>query len=97
MCIALSGLDSNANINENDSYCNLYRDNSMYVCVCNAITEREIRQAIELGANTILELKRSLGVAANCGKCVDCARDILCDENANASSAGAGFALVQAA
>jgi bacterioferritin-associated ferredoxin len=69
----------------------------MYICVCNAITDREIRQAVELGATTMLELKRNLGVAGNCGKCIDCARDILRDELSNASSACAAFALGQGA
>jgi bacterioferritin-associated ferredoxin len=69
----------------------------MYICVCNAITDREIRQAVELGATTMLELRRNLGVAGNCGKCVDCARDILRDELSNTSLACAAFALVQGA
>jgi bacterioferritin-associated ferredoxin len=69
----------------------------MYVCVCNAVTEREIRQAVELGATRMRHLKRDLGVAANCGKCACCARDMLRD-NLSGSSADCGpFGLAQGA
>ena len=35
----------------------------MYVCICNAVTEREIRQAVGLGVTTLKELREGLGVA----------------------------------
>ena len=41
----------------------------MYVCICNAVTEREIRQAVDLRATTLHELREGLDVATNCGKC----------------------------
>lgn len=41
----------------------------MYVCICKAVTDREIRQAAELGANSLSELQECLGVATGCGKC----------------------------
>ena len=63
----------------------------MYVCICNAVTDREIRQAVALGARSLGDLKESLGVAANCGKCTDCARAILREELA--AAAPASFAL----
>ena len=45
----------------------------MYICNCNGITEREIRGALDLGCATVEELKRDLGVASCCGKCLpDC-------------------------
>ncbi|MCC7041509.1 MAG: (2Fe-2S)-binding protein [Burkholderiales bacterium] len=49
----------------------------MYVCVCNAITDREICAAADLGARTIEDLQASLGVATCCGRCADCARGVL--------------------
>ena len=49
----------------------------MYVCVCNAITDREIRGAIALGARSLTDLKTTLGVATCCGRCADCARSIV--------------------
>ena len=45
----------------------------MYVCICNAVTEREIARAIEQGARTLEQLAESLGVGTGCGKCRDTA------------------------
>jgi bacterioferritin-associated ferredoxin len=49
----------------------------MYVCVCNAITDREIRSAVALGARSLADLQTTLGVATCCGRCADCARGIV--------------------
>lgn len=51
----------------------------MIVCVCNNISDREIRQAADLGITSMPELHRDLGVGACCGKCVSCAREVLHD------------------
>lgn len=51
----------------------------MYVCNCKAVTEREIRQAVELGAGSLADLKEALGVATGCGKCASHARSVLRD------------------
>ena len=49
----------------------------MIVCVCNNISDREIRQAVDLGLSSMAELRRDLGVATCCGKCHTCAREVL--------------------
>lgn len=49
----------------------------MIVCVCNNISDREIRQAVDLGLNSMAELRRDLGVATCCGKCHSCAKEVL--------------------
>ncbi len=49
----------------------------MYVCVCNAVTERHIDQAVRDGATSLRELRERLGVAGCCGRCATCARDCL--------------------
>ncbi len=49
----------------------------MYVCNCNAITDREIRAAASLGDVTFDDLRRDLGVATCCGKCEPAARALL--------------------
>ena len=46
----------------------------MYVCVCNAVTERDIHHAVANGATTVKHLKESLGVSADCGSCASCAK-----------------------
>jgi bacterioferritin-associated ferredoxin len=60
---------------------------TMYICLCNAITESQIRQAVDLGATTLGELGEGLGVGENCGKCKGCACDILNDALARAPCA----------
>lgn len=49
----------------------------MYVCVCKAVTDRDIRDAVAEGATTLRDLRRTLGVSTGCGRCAPCARDVL--------------------
>ena len=56
----------------------------MYICICNAVTDREIRQAAALGVSDLEQLRDSLGVAACCGACEPCARQILHEETSGA-------------
>lgn len=49
----------------------------MYVCLCNGITESQIRDAVGDGARTLSELNLCLGVASCCGRCADCAQQVL--------------------
>jgi bacterioferritin-associated ferredoxin len=49
----------------------------MYVCICNYVTDREIHEAVELGVCSMGELRDCLGVSTGCGKCADCAKDVL--------------------
>jgi len=52
----------------------------MYVCVCNAITDKQIRRAARSGVNSLYELRGTLGVAAGCGSCARTAQEILDEE-----------------
>jgi len=49
----------------------------MYVCLCKGITDHQIRAAIEAGASSLRDLRRSLGVASQCGKCGVLTREIM--------------------
>lgn len=49
----------------------------MYVCVCQAVTDRQIREAASGGARTLKDLRRELGIARDCGRCAGCARECL--------------------
>jgi bacterioferritin-associated ferredoxin len=49
----------------------------MYVCVCHAVTDRQIREAAQGGACTLRDLRRELGVTSNCGRCATCAHECL--------------------
>lgn len=52
----------------------------MYICVCNAITDKDIRSAVAGGCRTMRELREELGVASQCGSCAAHARDLLRDK-----------------
>ncbi|WP_333857339.1 (2Fe-2S)-binding protein [Denitromonas sp.] len=45
----------------------------MYVCICNAVTEKDIHHAAANGARRVRDL-RVLGVTADCGKCACAAK-----------------------
>ena len=49
----------------------------MYVCICNGITENQIRNAVSDGERSLRELRADLGVASCCGKCADCAQQVI--------------------
>jgi len=49
----------------------------MYICICQAVTERQIHQASQNGARTLQDLRRDLGVSSECGRCAGCARECL--------------------
>ena len=52
----------------------------MYVCICNAITEKQIRRAARNGVSSVYELSGTLGVASGCGSCASVAEEILNEE-----------------
>ena len=54
----------------------------MYVCVCNAITDKQIREAAETGVRDLWGLQAKLGVASNCGSCKETASEILREHRA---------------
>ncbi|MBK5915351.1 (2Fe-2S)-binding protein [Rhodocyclus purpureus] len=49
----------------------------MYVCVCKAVTERNIREAALAGARRLKDLRRELGVTSDCGLCAASAQACL--------------------
>ena len=59
----------------------------MYVCVCNAITDSEIRRAVSDGVTSLWGLQSELGVATGCGSCTLQAMDVLRDELSESSTA----------
>jgi len=70
----------------------------MFVCVCNAVTERDIGSAVAEGCRSLRELRVQLGVGACCGRCSDCARGVLRDTlHAHASNRSAGMPQLAAA
>ncbi len=53
----------------------------MYVCICNGVTERAVRQAAAEGVRSLSELTRRTGCAGTCGGCADYAEHVLHDEH----------------
>jgi bacterioferritin-associated ferredoxin len=50
---------------------------TMIVCVCKAVSERQIRAAVKDGATSLRDLTRELGVGTCCGKCLPEAKSTL--------------------
>jgi bacterioferritin-associated ferredoxin len=48
----------------------------MYVCICKAVTDREIRNAVAEGQRTMRGLRKQLGCTGQCGKCAPQVRAI---------------------
>jgi bacterioferritin-associated ferredoxin len=49
----------------------------MYVCVCNAVTDSDIRDAVNDGVRTLGQLKQTTGCGKTCGSCKDMAVEVL--------------------
>jgi bacterioferritin-associated ferredoxin len=58
----------------------------MYVCVCRAVSDSKVRQAVAQGACTLRALKDQLGVGSVCGRCVPEARQLIAQCRAPAHS-----------
>lgn len=66
------------NINILASFTQLSQDTQpiMYVCLCKAVTDTQIRQAVENGATSFGQIRKDLSLAAQCGKCGILARQV---------------------
>jgi bacterioferritin-associated ferredoxin len=49
----------------------------MIVCVCNNVSDRQIRKAVDAGMDSMLEMRLQLQVGTDCGKCHSCAKRVL--------------------
>jgi bacterioferritin-associated ferredoxin len=49
----------------------------MYVCICKAVTDSAIRQAVNEGARSLRDLSARTGCSTQCGRCVSMAREVL--------------------
>lgn len=62
----------------------------MYVCICMAVTDSEVRAATREGACTLDELKDGLGVATGCGQCAGTVCEMLRGNDAANGQGGFG-------
>lgn len=49
----------------------------MYVCLCQAVTDSQIRRAVDNGAHSLKAVREQTGVASCCGKCGKQAKEIV--------------------
>jgi bacterioferritin-associated ferredoxin len=49
----------------------------MYLCNCNGLTEREVREALATGCRSAGQVYRCLGVKPQCGRCVQDVRGMM--------------------
>lgn len=49
----------------------------MYVCLCHAVTDSQIKDEVAKGACKLEDLRDSLGVGAGCGQCDKQAKQLL--------------------
>ena len=49
----------------------------MYICVCHAISDRQIREVVDRGAASLYEVQTQLPVASCCGSCEESARELI--------------------
>ena len=52
----------------------------MYVCVCNAIRENELRHAARREEGDVAAVYESIGCQVQCGMCVEEAAEIIVEE-----------------
>lgn len=67
----------------------------MFVCICNAVTDRQIKETVAAGAVTLTDLTDRLGVANCCGCCADLASSFLTGAGANQHTAAVGAIRVE--
>jgi len=60
-----------------DHRCKTAGDFRVYVCVCNAVTDRDIREAASRGVCSVEALGDQLKVATCCGRCLEHASKVL--------------------
>jgi bacterioferritin-associated ferredoxin len=68
----------------------------MIVCVCKAVSDRHIRNAVKGGASSVRDLARELGVGTCCGKCLPEAKMALshCQASCQSSNSAAASGLL---
>jgi bacterioferritin-associated ferredoxin len=49
----------------------------LYICICNAVTQRQVEECVDSGAASLEELAFQLGVGTGCGRCRECAAECL--------------------
>lgn len=64
----------------------------MYICLCKGVTDGQIRDAIYEGCCSYRDVRASLGVASQCGKCACLAKQVVRETLSEVQSAQAAMA-----
>ncbi len=49
----------------------------MYVCICNGVTDRQIREAAEAGCSSVPEMTMRTGAGSSCGSCLGLVAELI--------------------
>ncbi len=49
----------------------------MYVCLCKAVTDKQIHEAVDNGVHTVSQLQESCGAGTGCGRCREVAQQLI--------------------
>jgi len=49
----------------------------MYVCVCHAVTDKDIRKAVDRGARSLFDVQNELPIGSCCGRCEETAQSVV--------------------
>jgi len=60
----------------------------MYVCLCHGYRDSQLRELARQGVSTALEAYQILGDGPSCGRCLECAQDII-DKTKRSPAVGA--------
>lgn len=64
---------------------------AMYVCICHALREKDVRHAVDEGHTTLAGVYKKLGCRPRCGKCVGYMAEVVSDhQRGNGDAAGQG-------
>lgn len=54
----------------------------MYVCICNGVTDHQIREVAEAGCSSVSEMTMRTGAGASCGSCLNLLAEMIDDVQA---------------
>jgi bacterioferritin-associated ferredoxin len=69
---------------------------TMYVCVCHAVTDKDIRKAVDRGASSLFDVQNELPVGSCCGRCEQTAQGVV-DEHLSRRRGGCSLLMSEAA
>lgn len=66
----------------------------MYVCICNAVTDKAIKTAVKNGDDTYERVCEKLSVASCCGRCRGHAHEVIAEARAECANSKLDIPLV---